>query len=310
MIFPRHTATTLAQFALLAAALCCEEPHAEPPSPIHGVSLAVPRDFGIVMGDTVHADIRVRLEPGYALETALLPLADGAVSDVLEIRSVDWSQESGGNESIYRVGLTYQVFKGVREPEILQVPPVPLHFKKGEQTVETAAPARPMTLMPIIPTATPDEKVALRDSLPPLALPDAGRPAMLAAFFAALAGLSGGFAWYLNRPAKAAPFRLAGRALRKLRGRSGELEAFKDALRTLHEALNQTAGHTLFLNQLPEFLNQHPEFAGLQTELEEFFRLSQRLFFSHQETSLPADYPFPRLETLCRALAKVEKSKP
>jgi hypothetical protein len=58
---------------------------------------------------------------------------------------------------------------------------------------------------------------------------------------------------------------------------------------------------------VPEFLDQHPEFAGLRDELDAFFQMSQTVFFGHQGTSLPADYPFSRLEALCRELARAEK---
>lgn len=309
MIFSRDAAKTLAHLAFLAAALHGAALRAEAPNPVHDISATLSRDFGIVMGDTFREDIRVELEPGLVLETALLPLADSAVNDFLEVRSTNWEQAGAGNETAYRVSLTYQVFKGVREPEALTIPAVPLHFKRGAEAIDTAAPARQLTLMPLIPTGTADEKVTLRDSLPPLPLSDSSRPALLAIGLLVIAALSLGASWLLNRPQQAAPFRSAAKALRKLRRQPQDAETLKTALKRVHEAFNQTAGHTLFRNGLAEFMTRYPEFVGVDEEVEQFFAYSERVFFAPGNMALTGDYPFPRLEALCRACAKAEGSR-
>ena len=283
---------------------------AESPTPIHHISATLSRDFGIVMGDTFQEDIRVELEPGFILETALLPLPDSAVNDFLEVRSTNWERTDAGNHTVYRVSLTYQVFKGVREAETLTIPPVPLHFKRGTEVIDTTAPARQLTLMPLIPAGTPDEKVTLRDSLPPLPLSDSRRPALLAIGLLVLAALSLGAAWLSNRPQQAAPFRSAAKALRKLRRQPEDTETMQTALKRVHEAFNQAAGHTLFRNGLAEFMSRHPEFAGAREEVEQFFAYSERLFFAPRDTALAGDYPLSRVEALCRTMAGAEKGPP
>jgi mxaA protein len=299
-----RTSSPLQPLLALIAALHGTDVGAEAPNPVHEISATLSRDFGIVMGDTFREDIRVQLEPGFALETALLLLPDSAVNDYLEVRATDWNQVDG---NVYQVSLTYQVFKGVREPEALTVPAVPLYFRRGAEVIEAAAPARQLTLMPLIPAGTPDEKVTLRDALPPLPISDSRRPALLALGLLILAALSLGAAWLLNHPQQAAPFRSAAKALRKLRHQPQNAETLKTALKQVHEAFNQTAGHTLFRNGLAEFMARHPEFTDATEEAEQFFAYSERVFFAPANLALPSDYSLSRLKDLCEAMASTEK---
>lgn len=292
---------------LLFATLYGANGSAESANPIHQIAATLSRDFGVVMGETFREDIRIELEPGFVLETALLPLPDSAVSDHLEVRATEWEQTDG---NVYRISLTYQVFKGIREAEALTVPAVPLHFRRGAETIETTAPARQLTLMPLIPSGTPDEKVTLRESLPPLPISDSRRPALLTLGLLVLAALSLGAAWLLNRPQQAAPFRSAAKALRKLRRQPQNAETMKTALKVVHEAFNRTAGYTLFRGGLAEFMEQHSELAGVVEEIEQFFTYSEGVFFVPGNKATTGDYSLSRMETLCRAMARAGKGHP
>jgi hypothetical protein len=58
--------------------------------------------------------------------------------------------------------------------------------------------------------------------------------------------------------------------------------AFPQALRLLHAALDETAGHVLFVHGLESFLLQHEQFQPLEPRLRNFFQTSARYFFAGQ----------------------------
>lgn len=278
-------------------------------APIHSISTTPQRDYGIVIGETVSAEIRVAIAPGFALETAALPQPGNAVDDFLALRESSWSQQSSSTETVYRLKLVYQVFKGVRDMETLTVPALPLRFNQGDQTVEAQAPAWNFTLTPLIPGNTADENVVLRDDLPAPTPADKGHQRWFLTCLAGLAILVIYAVWHLGllrRPIP--PFILAVRLLKKLRRQTPSLETWRQGARLVHTALNATAGYTLLSGQLPYFLTSQPCYAGLQSELEQFFQFSDRLFFT-DTAEYPTDYPIPRLETLCRKLAAAGKSR-
>jgi mxaA protein len=273
------------------------------PAPIRSVSVAPQRDYGLVVGETLASEIRVAVEPGFELEAAALPLPGVAVSDFLELREIGWAKQPQGGETLYRIRLVYQVFKGVRDAETVAVPALPLRFNRAGQAAEADAPGWNFTLTPIIPPGTADDTVALRGDLPPPSLPDRGPGRWLLACLAGLAGLgvyAGERAGLLRR--RAPPFVRAARALKTLGRQPSSLDTWRQGARLVHAALNETAGHTVLSGQLRRFLAARPDYAGLQAELEQFFRHSDRLFFA-EAADWPADYPLARLEALCRRLA-------
>jgi len=284
---------------------------AEPHNPIHAVAVSSPRDYGIVMGDTLTGVIRVNAEAGYRLETAILPLPGSAINDFLEVREIHSDKQTLGNEILYRITLIYQVFKGVREAETLTVPALPMSFVRNGQRVETLAPAWNFTLTPIIPTNMPDEAVVLRGELPPPDYSSLSHWQWLVAYLTGLCGLGVYAAWTLGLPPfcrNAPPFVRAASGLKKLGKKSTSQENYRQGAKLLHTALNETAGHTLFPGQLRHFLKVHPEYQDCIAELERFFMNSERIFYATDNVP-HADFSLSKLECLCRKLAKAWGNK-
>jgi mxaA protein len=57
---------------------------------------------------------------------------------------------------------------------------------------------------------------------------------------------------------------------------------------SLHEALNTTAGYSLFSNNMEAFLAKKPAFRNIQAELNQLFSLSRKVFFE-SNTAQPID---------------------
>jgi len=296
--------------ALLFRATCA---YAELPSPAHRIELSAPRDFGYVMGEPIRHNIDVQVAQAFELEADFLPQPGSAVSDWLELRQAEWKREDRGGETAYHITLSYQVFKGVRDPEILTVPALPLRFRDGDSRIEVEAPAWNFTLTPLIPPKTPDENVALRGDLPPPTYPTGPHQAALAGFLIGITALLLYASWHLGLPPFRAinlsPFARAERTLRKLGRRSPSIEDYREALRLVHGAINETAGHTVLAGRLDRFLVEHPEFEGLREQLTAFFQVSQRVFFVSSEPQTPSDYSLDRLKQLCQQCRSIERER-
>jgi mxaA protein len=300
-------------FCPLMAMLLAVSVRAEAPPPVRSVEVFAPRDYGVVMGQVIPAEIRATVEAGYELQTAVLPLKGSSVDDFLELRDIRWTRESRDGVTLYRIDLSYQVFKGVREAEILAVPALPLRFQRGETVAEVESPVWRFTLNPIIPPRLPDEEVKLRgERLAPdydLAGPRR-RSALLLALPAGL-GLHG-VARLLSGTwrRKVSRFAQAARELRKLARQGRGLEQCRLGLRRIHAALDATAGHALCAGQLERFLAAQPRFQAAKDELEAFFALSERLFFVVGEVEVPPDETWARLIELCKRMAALERGSP
>ncbi len=278
---------------------------AELPPPIHSVEISSPRDFGIVMGETLSSEIRIKMEAGYQLEASSLPQPGSAVTDFLEVRKLAWDRQAQGKNSVFQINLTYQVFKGVREPELLKVPAIHLRFNRNGHVVETDAPEWGFTLSPIIPAKTPDEAVILRGDLDPPAMSRSSDWRWLGVCLAGLSALAVYAAWRLGLPPfnrRASPFVRAASGLKKLGKQPATPSNFRLGAKLLHDALNETAGYTLFSGQLEHFLVEHSEYSQLKPDLRQFFIVSDHIFFAPNNGNTP-NYSLDPLENLCKKLA-------
>lgn len=301
--FPTRPAyATLSILFLLAwpplATAALSEPHVE---------LAAPRDYGYTMGDLIEHTLSVTVPKPYALETSFLP-QPGVLDEWLEVRSVDWQAEPEEGAIRYRIRIIYQLFKGVRSLESAAVPALPLRLS-GPEPLEIKAPEWPFTVTPLIPQNQPDEAVAIREISPPAFLPTEAHWRRLWAF---LTGATLAAAWLIWRKLAGShgsqPFHRARRELKAwLRGPASP-ENYRAAARILHQALDETAGHTVFAGELNGFCTERPAFAELREELADFFGLSERLFFTAPDAPVPTDYPATRFAELCRRCAAAERA--
>jgi len=248
------------------------------PDRLPAASLSPTRDYGYVLGDEIHHAITLELAEGQSLERQDLP-PNGPLNDWLTLRDSRVQPLDGGARPRVRLDLAYQVFKGVRQPETVAIPPLSLRIA-GPPPHELKTPAWSFTLAPVIPPDLPDEQVEVRDPLPPESADTNAAAKPLAGWLTGLASTGGliGLRQYLRRR-RVLPFARASRELRQILASGHDAETLRAAARTLHRALDQTFGETLFSNQLDRFCATCPAFASLRERLAEFLGWSQALFF-------------------------------
>lgn len=248
------------------------------------VAVREPRAFGYSIGDVVSRTVTVRLPSGYELDESSLPQRSKP-GRAIELRKVSRHRIWQADGMLQELGLEYQVFLSPAELRPLELPPVLLRVKGPARVEELRIDAWPVLVGPLSP-AEPRLREGLGemrpDAPPPLIdtttawwrLQAYGLAALLLLGY--MAHVYIGLPWAARRRR---PFAAAWRALRGL-PRSFSVEQRQVAFRSLHEALNQTAGLVLFEPDLDSFIAAHQEFAGLRSDLQLFFQRSREQFFA------------------------------
>lgn len=293
----------LRSLALLFCLAAAGTPRAETAAP--RLELQAPRDFGYTLGSLIEHRIRLWLPDGAELLPPLLP-SPGAVNDWLDLRALRWQQ---ADPHVVLIDVTYQVFKGVRDPETAVIPPLAIAYRTGGRTAEIRTPEWPFGLIPLIPPATPDDKVTLRPDAREQPFPaEAAFYRFVGALSAAALGLLA-LAYrfgLIPGQGRRRPFAEACRHLARLQTASPEVRLDR-GLRLVHEALARTHGQPVFPAMLDAFFAAQPVFAPLRTEFEAFFETSQRHFFEPGAELGDAAARWPALEGFCRRCARLER---
>jgi len=242
------------------------------------VTLIASRDYGYVVGDLIPLSVNIELPEGVSLDDASLP-ATGPVNEWLSLRSRDVEMILDKHERAAQLKLVYQVFKGVRGPEVAAIPPLILRTTgQAPQTFET--PPWSFTLTPVIPPEVADDDLELR---PPLPVEPASTTKTVDRLLLWLTGaLITVLLWILRafiRRRRARPFAVAARRVHSMLAKSQDTDTLREATRILHRALDQTFGETLFAGEIDRFCTSHPSFSPLRDRLASFFVESQHLFF-------------------------------
>jgi mxaA protein len=75
----------------------------------------------------------------------------------------------------------------------------------------------------------------------------------------------------------------------------------------MHAALNTTAGYSLFNDNLDEFLVKKPAFNAIKTEIQQFFGLSNQVFFEPNAKHDVGSEPLQWLAQFCRRCRDCER---
>lgn len=243
-----------------------------------------PRPFGYVIGDVVAQRIVLLTPPDQELAPDALP-KPGRVDLWLERRAPRVTTGRAGEARRHEIVIEYQIVNAPTDVTTIALPPLSLPLHGAQGVVDEAVAEWPVTVAPI----TPQYVLAragleeMRPDLPPPAIDTSAHVARVMLYGAALACIIGYFA--LRRfglpwlPDSRPPFARACADLRRLARQPSGRDAYRAGLRRVHRAFDETAGHTVFAEQLWTFLERHPHFAPLASDAERFFADSRREFF-------------------------------
>jgi mxaA protein len=253
----------------------------------HGQGVRVeagePRAFGYQIGDTVQRRVTVHADAGWELDATSLP-RPGARGGALELRHVDAAARAEGGGRRHEFDLQYQVFISPTAVRTFEIPSFRLRFSGPQRSEEVLVEAWPVTVAPLLP-----EDVSPRRGLgelrpdhePPLIDTRALQLRLLVCAVAALLLLGVLAVIQLGPPWRAARNRPFGRAWRQLRHLPPNVSEaqWRAACKTMHDALNRSAGEVLFEPGLERFIAARPAFSAVRDDLSRFLRLSRGEFF-------------------------------
>lgn len=272
------------------------------------------RDAGYVVGDVLERTLTLTLKKPYQLVQESLPIVGyehrwrGQKSGV-ELVKINSAEEDNADSVTYIINLAYQVFttNRVAKPAALRAEALRIRNTKTGKLWQYKVPSFNFRISPLSVYGAVKLDQEMYPFTPPLTLDNSKQilnikvlAGILAISLLGLLYILGSQAWL---PRMGAPFAKAYRAIKKL---SDTPEDIQTAVTLVHQALNKTAGVTVFNNNLNTLIASKPAFAPAKKEIEQFFHLSQEVFFEegkHITTPNPKDW----LMQLCLQLRHCER---
>ena len=266
-----------------------------------------PRPFGYVVGDTVTRDLVISVKSGYVLDEKTLP-RPGRLSAWLELRSVDIREMRVETGRQFWVKVTYQLPNSPTEVRMVELPAHRFSFVGLGKPIEATSSEWPITLAPI----TPEEVLArdglesMRPDIRPTGLDTKPVRQRLMGYGLVLACVMLYWAYqYFGIPYLAQLRRPFTRAYRDL-GRLNQQDlVFSQVVERLHKALNETAGRSLFIENVDHFLSTRGVAGSLSIMTRQFFELSRDEFFGAGNPDSRRSLTW--LMDFCRAWRDVER---
>lgn len=250
------------------------------------IQVTEPRAFGYTVGDVVQRRITIELPADLEVDEASWPDSRQR-GRAIELRRLSRHPSLWPSTRRQEWTLEYQVLGSAVDVRTLELPPITLRFvsRTGGPGTTSRIDAWPVTVSPLTqPDARQREGLGewRPDQDPPRVDTTAVHQRLTA--YAVLALLPLGYlaAVYLWWPwwsARRRPFGAAWRALGRLSATVSSDQRAR-AYRTLHQAINQTAGRVVFEADVARFVADHPQFGALRSDLAAFFQHSREQFFA------------------------------
>lgn len=273
------------------------------------------RDAGFVVGDKLQRTMILTVKQPYELIKESLPIVGyehryrGQVSGI-ELTAIDVEEAHESQQTVYTIHLEYQVFKSgrVAKPAILRGEIVKLRQQGSRDIKQFRMPSFNFRTSPLSVYGEVNLKNEMSPFVAPLQLHADKEWLALKVAAGVLVVCLLGMVYILGAstwlPRMGGAFAKAYRKIGKL---PDDNQGLQQAISTLHEAMHQVAGHSVFGNGIDPFLQQKPGFAAARPEIERFFALSRQVFF---DASTPLDLGVPPREWLkkfCRHMRDCER---
>ena len=269
------------------------------------------RDVGYTVGDILERTVVLEAQKPYQLLETSLPIAGNdkkrrGKGSGIEVREVRLEKSTGIDKNIYTLHLSYQVFTNSIVAKPAALPAEKVKFGGEGKNFEVRIPSWSFRISPLAVYGSVVVERDMSGFRGPLKL-DATRYyhglwAALGVLALALLGLLyvlGTSSWL---PRMGGPF---ARAYRDLKTLPATHEGLSQGVTRLHQALNTTAGNSVF--DAAGLLKRKPGFAPVAPELEQFFGLSRTVFFEPTAPHGIVGEPLAWLRQFCRRCRDCER---
>jgi len=243
---------------------------------------------GYTVGDVIEREVTLTIKAPYKLIDTSLPIPGyekryrGQLIGI-ELKSINHVKKESKKQTVHHIKLAYQVFtnnvvakNAALGPEYLNL----INTTDKKELVKYRVPSLTIAISPIAIFGQVKVENNMSPLLGPLLMTDDKEMQAMKVSLAAIALSLIGLLYILGKsawlPRMGGAFAKAYRAVRKTGNTD---EGIKQAISTIHQGLNTTAGMSVFSDNLSAFLHNHPDFYPIRTEIEEFFGLSRRIYF-------------------------------
>lgn len=280
-------------------------------------SIEPERRVGYTVGDIITRTVFLEIKKPYVLIDESLPIVGyekrykGQVIGI-ELRNIAHEKDEHNNSVNHKIKLSYQVFTNsvVAKPAILPAEYLRLINvnSHGKDIVRYRIPSYEIAISPLSIFGAVKIEADMSDFRGPLLL-NAHKEKQQLKIAIVMLGLSllgllyivGQHAWL---PKMGGAFAKAYKSLRKL---ASDPQGLQQGVSIMHQAINTSAGHSVFGDTLQTFLAKKPAFVGLKNEFEQFLSLSRQVYFEPNAAhTVPGD-PLKWLQSFAKRCRDCER---
>ena len=260
------------------------------------------RNVGYTVGDILTRNVQLTIKKPYVLIDESLPIIGyerrykGQLIGI-DLSAITHTKKTLNDKMQHDISLSYQVFTNNVVAKHGSLPQEYVRLinteSKGKEIVKYRIPSWDFAISPLSifgGVKVEGDMTGFRGPLLLDAKPVQTRLNVAIAIFAlsliSLLYMLGKHTWL---PRMGGPFAKSYRTIRK---QANTEEGLQNAVSSVHQAFNSTAGNSVFGGSLDQFLGKKTAFKAIKPELEQFFALSRQVFFepnSTQSNSLRAD---------------------
>lgn len=279
------------------------------------------KDVGYVVGDIVTRHITLTIKKPYYLVEESLPIVGyektyrGQPIGVY-LNALKHTKKDEGEQIVHELSLDYQIFTSsvvAKRAAVLAEYVRLVNTEVKDDSVKYRVPMWEFVISPLSvfgQIKVEDDMSQFRGPLLMNASKENKRLKILSVLLVlSLLGLLyilGKGAWL---PRMGGPFAKAYRDIKKQANlpQGATAEGVRHAVSSMHAALNASAGHSLFADNLDQFLARKPAFGAIKAEMQQFFGFSNQVFFEPSAKHTLGAEPLTWLKQFCRRCRDCER---
>lgn len=275
------------------------------------------KDVGYVIGDVVTRHITLTIKKPYRLIEESLPIVDyektyrGQPIGVY-LSALSHTKKDEGDQVVHQLTLDYQIFTSSVVAKRAAVLAEYLRLlnteSKDREVVKYRVPMWEFVISPLSVFGQIKVEDDMSQFRGPLLMDASSQKTrlkislvLLVLSLLGLLYIVGKNAWL---PRMGGPFAKAYRIIKK---QDNTPQGIQAAVSSMHAALNTAAGHSLFTDNLEEFLAKKPAFKVIKSEVQQFFGLSNQVFFEPDARHEVGSEPVTWLKQFCRRCRDCER---
>ncbi len=279
------------------------------------------KDIGYVVGDVLTRNITLTIKKPYYLVEESLPIVGfektyrGQPIGVY-LNGLKHSKKDEGEQIVHHLTLDYQIFTSsvvAKRAAVLAEYVRLVNTSDKEDLVKYRIPMWEFVISPLSVFGQIKVEDDMSQFRGPMLLDASNEEKRLKTLLVFLTLSLLGLLYILGKsawlPRMGGPFAKAYRAIKKQANlpQGATAEGVRHAVSSMHSALNTSAGHSLFADNLDQFLAKKPAFGAIKAEMQQFFGLSNQVFFEPSAKYTLGSEPLTWLKQFCRRCRDCER---